>query len=237
MENLHTVNVPSGPKSGLNYQTGIKTEDLTFAQLQAKKDNLESEIRALGSVLDSHNVDMKTPLLTTDGFPRADLDVSLIRTTRARINCLLNDLKELMVIIEQRIHAHFDKLSKDDTLEEPSCLTADKSEPVLNLESSLHLKESLPPFAKVNSIVDESPAASAGLQVGDLIKNFGYVNITNHDGLKRLSECVQGSENQDVQVIILRPLDSLQRKELTLTLRPTQDWGGKGLLGCHVLPL
>ncbi|POS85012.1 hypothetical protein EPUL_002446, partial [Erysiphe pulchra] len=195
MKNLHAVTVPSGPKSGWNCQTGVKTEDLTFAQLQAKKDNLESEIRALGSVLKSHNVDMKTPLLTTDGYPRADLDVALIRTTRARINYLLNDLKELMEIIEQRLHAHFAQLSKDNTSEEPSCLHADKPEPFLHSDPSLHPQESLLPFAKVSSIVDKSPAASAGLQVGDLIKSFGYVNISNHDGLKRLSECVKGNEN------------------------------------------
>lgn len=60
--------------------------------------------------------------------------------------------------------------------------------------SSQAPQPSRPPFAKVNSVVSGSPAESAGLKAGDLIRNFGYVNHTNHDGLKRVGECVQGNE-------------------------------------------
>jgi len=52
MENLHAPTVPSGPTSG-PVTNGIETAGLSFAQLQTKKDNLEAEIRALSSVLDS----------------------------------------------------------------------------------------------------------------------------------------------------------------------------------------
>lgn len=66
---------------------------LSFAELQLKKDNMEAELKALSGVLDSvscgrlpvmvphstngsqHRVNMDTPLLTPDGFPRADIDV------------------------------------------------------------------------------------------------------------------------------------------------------------------
>jgi 26S proteasome non-ATPase regulatory subunit 9 len=50
------------------------------------------------------------------------------------------------------------------------------------------------PFAKVNSVVADSPADTAGLKAGDEIRNFGYVNKSNHDGLKKVAECVQGNE-------------------------------------------
>jgi hypothetical protein len=53
MENLHAPTVPSGPTSGLASTNGIHTSGLTFPQLQAKKDNIEAELRALGSVLES----------------------------------------------------------------------------------------------------------------------------------------------------------------------------------------
>ena len=53
MENLHAPTVPSGPTSRLGHTNGIQTDGLTFAQLQAKKDNIEAEISALGSVLES----------------------------------------------------------------------------------------------------------------------------------------------------------------------------------------
>jgi hypothetical protein len=52
MENLHAPTVPSGPSSGPT-MNGAQTNGLSFSQLQAKKDDLEAEIRALSSVLDS----------------------------------------------------------------------------------------------------------------------------------------------------------------------------------------
>ena len=52
-----------------------------------------------------------------------------------------------------------------------------------------------PPFAKVNTVAANSPAEQAGLKSGDQIRNFGYVNLANNDGLKKVAECVQGNEN------------------------------------------
>jgi 26S proteasome non-ATPase regulatory subunit 9 len=56
MENLHAPTVPSGPTSGPAGTNGIQTSGLSFAQLQAKKDNIEAEIKALGGVLESVRV-------------------------------------------------------------------------------------------------------------------------------------------------------------------------------------
>jgi len=55
MENLHAPTVPSGPTSA-PITNGDLSSGLSFAQLQAKKDNIEAEIRALSSVLDSVRV-------------------------------------------------------------------------------------------------------------------------------------------------------------------------------------
>lgn len=52
MENLHAPTVPSGPTSA-PLTNGTNTNGLSLAQLQAKKENIEAEIRALSSVLDS----------------------------------------------------------------------------------------------------------------------------------------------------------------------------------------
>jgi hypothetical protein len=52
MENLHAPTVPSGPTS-TPLTNGTNTNGLSLAQLQAKKENIEAEIRALSSVLDS----------------------------------------------------------------------------------------------------------------------------------------------------------------------------------------
>lgn len=105
MENLHAPTVPSGPTTSASTTNG-NARQLSFAELQHKKDNLEAELKALGAVLDSvrgilymfmffslklirrkHGVNMETLLLTRDGFPRADLDVA--QSTRHTHNSLI----------------------------------------------------------------------------------------------------------------------------------------------------
>jgi 26S proteasome non-ATPase regulatory subunit 9 len=168
-----------------------------------------------------------------------------VRTTRARIIHLRNDYKDLMAVIEKHLHEHFASLDDDD--ERVAAVSADTST----------LRDSVPetldrPFAKVNSVVDNSPASTAGLKPGDLIRNFGYVNVDNHDNLRKVAECVQGNEGvgtnivgvecgadgwqQNILVKVSRTVGG-STQELRLTLVPRRDWGGRGLLGCHILPL
>ncbi|KAL8377802.1 hypothetical protein RB595_008471 [Gaeumannomyces hyphopodioides] len=163
MSNLHAPTVPSGPTTAP--ATNGRAGHLSIAELQRKKDNLEAELKALGGVLESHNVDMSTSLLTPDGFPRADLDVAQIRTTRARIIHLRNDYKDLMTVIEKQLHEHFASLD-DDEVGSSSATAFAMAEPLPD-----SAPEALdPPFAKVNSVVDGSPANSAGLKQNVLVK-------------------------------------------------------------------
>jgi 26S proteasome non-ATPase regulatory subunit 9 len=53
------------------------------------------------------------------------------------------------------------------------------------------------PFAKVNSVVENSPADTAGLRIGDTITKFGWVDWTNHQNLARVAEAV--SQNEGVR--------------------------------------
>ncbi|KAG9238772.1 26S proteasome non-ATPase-like protein regulatory subunit 9 [Amylocarpus encephaloides] len=233
MENLHAPTVHSGPTSGPSGTNGIQTSGLTFAQLQAKKDNIEAEMSALGGVLESNGVNMNTRLITPAGFPRADIDVAQIRTTRSRIIRLRNDHRALMNVIEKHLHEHF---ARQAELEAAVELTDGTSGVETSIPSTQAPLPFVPPFAKVNSVVDRSPADSAGLKAGDEIRSFGYVNHDNHDDLKKVGECVADNERRDILVKISRP-GTPRRLELQLTLIPRRDWGGRGLLGCHILPL
>ncbi|KAI1152186.1 hypothetical protein F4825DRAFT_420284 [Nemania diffusa] len=230
MDNLHAPTVPSGPSSRPLANGNVK--QLSFAELQQKKDNMEAELKALGGVLDSHGVNMETPLLTRDGFPRADIDVAQIRTTRSRIIHLKNDYKDLMNAIEKHLHEHFASLQGTDNVG-PTPTPANRATMMGDtLPETLEV-----PFARVNSVVANSPAEAAGLKAGDEIRNFGYVNKNNNDGLKKVAECVQGNEEQRVLVKITRRGDSGTQQELQLYLTPRRNWGGRGLLGCHILPI
>jgi len=97
-----------------------------------------------------------------------------------------------MSVIEKHIHEHFARQADSGVPEEPTTNGHALSTEIPS--SSRTPQASGPPFAKVNSVVAGSPAESAGLKAGDEIRNFGYVNHTNHDGLKRVGECVQGNE-------------------------------------------
>ncbi|KAI5466797.1 hypothetical protein BGZ63DRAFT_418550 [Mariannaea sp. PMI_226] len=229
MANIHAPTVPSGERSSA--VTNGNAGHLSFQELQRKKDNMEEELKALGGVLDSHGVDMNTPLVTRDGFPRADLDVAQIRTTRTRIIRLRNDYKQLMTQIEEFLSKHFASLDDSD---EASALGAGNAQPILPDSEPEPLD---PPFAKVNTVAERSPAEAAGLKPGDEIRNFGYVNRSNHDNLRKVAECVQGNEGNAIFIKVSRAVGVARREELRLTLTPRKDWGGRGMLGCHILPL
>jgi len=98
-----------------------------------------------------------------------------------------------MNVIEKHIHEHFARLAENGANEEVEG-TAATSRTASSISNTAAAQPSGPPFAKVNSVVAGSPAESAGLKAGDEIRNFGYVNYTNHHGLKRVGECVQGNE-------------------------------------------
>lgn len=54
-------------------------------QLIKQKEQIESQIQEYEAILRSHKVGMKTPLVDSDGFPRADIDVYAVRTARSHL--------------------------------------------------------------------------------------------------------------------------------------------------------
>ena len=131
---------------------------------------------------------MNTSLTTFDGYPRADIDVAQIRTTRARIIRLKNDHKALMGKLEVAVQEQFAvaKTAEGRISEHVQSTEGAASSSSGGIE---------PPFAKVNSVTPRSPAESAGLQVGDKVVRFGTANWTNHERLSRVAVVVQESEN------------------------------------------
>lgn len=193
------------------------------------------------------------------GLNDLPLLLQTVRMTRARIIHLRNDYKDLMYKIEKHIHEHFASLAENGNDAADGAgdgAAAAATEPTVRDYVPPALDET---FAKVNTVAGNSPAATAGLQPGDLIRNFGWVNGANHDGLKKVAECVQGNEGvsanlfpglgrtgmssltkrqqRAIIVKVSRLSAAPSQREQSLTLVPRRDWGGRGLLGCHILPL
>jgi 26S proteasome non-ATPase regulatory subunit 9 len=171
----------------------------------------------------------------------------LVRTTRARIIRLKNDYKGLMALIETGLHEHHARMAEHAQHNPAAAQAASRAAPAA-IEA---------PFAKVNSVVAASPADVAGLRVGDTITKFGWVDWTNHERLSRVAEAVSQSEGVGVPAAVytecwpvangaqlpitvkaLRPSASGGPAEaMQMQLTPRRNWGGRGLLGCHLLPL
>jgi hypothetical protein len=92
-----------------------------------------------------------------------------------------------MAIVERFLHEHFASV-------EEGVGTLTDSDVTGSLISDSQPETLDEPFAKVNSVAPNSPAEAAGLKPNDEIRNFGYVSRANHDGLKKVAECVQGNE-------------------------------------------
>jgi 26S proteasome non-ATPase regulatory subunit 9 len=178
-------------------------------------------------------------------------DQRTVRTTRARIIRLKNDYKEVMALIEKGLHAHHARMA-----EQAQNNPAAASNVHTGLAPAPAPLEA--PFAKVNSVVAGSPAEEAGLRVGDTITKFGWVDWTNHERLSRVAEAVAQNEGVSEYVLVktcwgLYHANSAQLPIAVKTLRPStpggpaetvqmqltprRNWGGRGMLGCHLLPL
>lgn len=108
---------------------------------------------------------------------------------------------------------------------------------------------------------DESPASTAGLQVGDLIVEFGTLKSDNFTNLTMLATVAESSKNENMRVkvirngelktLLLKPRAWSGRRNTLFCLKCCLDHKslcfvklfftfssiGRGLLGCHVRPV
>lgn len=187
--------------------------------------------------------------IAAEGYPRADVDLFLVRTTRQQIIRLQNDLKAKMRELDDalvRVHSFGPGVLGPGRSSKPA--------PPAPSPSALP-----PPFAEIDAVTPGSPAAAAGLLVGDRIAIFGSLGAG--DGaragespappllptLAQLGQVTRESEGRALRVVVVRraaaaggaaggdaAAGAAGAVELTLT---PQRWAGPGLLGCHVVPV
>ncbi|XP_011309988.1 26S proteasome non-ATPase regulatory subunit 9 [Fopius arisanus] len=201
----------------------MKMEDARarLLPLMKEKDKIEAELAELKIILDKNHVGMDESLVDSEGYPRADIDVYEVRHARVKIIRLQNDHKAMMQRIETGLVEMYSMARQSPT----STSSSPRVDPV---EDNSTPGE---PFVQVNLVSPGSPAALAGLCVDDLVIEFGSINSQNFKSFKDFGEVVNHSLNKSVIVKVKRRNDYV-----VLTLVP-KPWAGKGLLGCHIVPL
>ncbi|KAJ7366891.1 hypothetical protein DFH08DRAFT_835794 [Mycena albidolilacea] len=181
--------------------------------LMLQKDDIESQLQYQAGILSLNNGStMNSPLIDAEGFPRADIDIYAVRNARQRIIELRNDLAAVMNNLSLALQSVYDPaLAPPDP---PQSITESK------------------PFAKVDGVSPGSPAAEAGLQREDLVVKFGSLTQQSFSSssLKPLVDVVAAHENRSIPLKVLR-----SEQFVFLSLTP-KVWGGRGLLGCHIVP-
>lgn len=191
------------------------------------------------------------PLVDSEGFPRADIDVWDVRVKRGRLACIETDHGEIMKRIEklvQEIHQEA-KLKGAFRTPAPAPATAASSSstaatapvPMQVVEEG----ETQPPttatprkhvaFALIDQVFRSSPAEEAGLKEGDLLVEFGSVDAENHANFSAIVQLVQDSVGRPIRVVVRRK-EGTGSNYVTLSLTP-HTWSGRGLLGCHLSAL
>eukprot|EP01128_Nolandella_sp_AFSM9_P011204 TRINITY_DN7923_c0_g1_i1.p1 TRINITY_DN7923_c0_g1~~TRINITY_DN7923_c0_g1_i1.p1 ORF type:complete len:265 (+),score=70.65 TRINITY_DN7923_c0_g1_i1:64-795(+) len=232
-----------------------------------ERDRLEKEIAELVSVLTGPGgLGFHGGLIDKEGFPISDVE-KIISTRQARNQLAMkrNDLRDLSELLEYQLldlHARakaekeaklasqttpsastststFTSTSTSSTSTTPSSTvtpTSD-SEASSTSPSSQPSPEPLPPaFARVNSVAPSSPASESGMREGDLVFAFSSVTASNHNNLKAIPTVVK--EGMPITVRVVRPSSSSPSSSevVRLSLLP-RKWEGRGLLGCHLLPI
>lgn len=187
---------------------------LDLNALIVSKNNVEDEIESQAAILRANNSTLNSPLTDEDGFPRADIDVWAVRHARVRIIRLRNDLSSLVDKIAIALeHLH---------TSQSAGVTTDGETPL----------PSLLPFAKVDAVAPHSPAQLAGLCPGDLIVKFGPLTAGNLSGsLQLIAQQVEQHENRPILLSVAR-----DNQIITARLTPQRGWGGRGMVGCHIVP-
>lgn len=202
-------------------------QQMSFKDLSMLKADLENELSKQFDLLASHNADMSTPLTTSEGFPRDDLDLVSIRLLKRNINILRNDLKDVLERLTEVMSSQFQPATSQfqpATSPAPAATSNQDSSQVSDQDSSIA-------FARVTGVKNGSPSHVAGLQLDDLIIQFHTVHAANHDQLRNISRTVIKNLNNELKIKIKRADDIL-----LLSLVP-QAWDGAGLLGCKLVQI
>ena len=222
----------------LSLKQNIEERRKAMMKLMKEKDQIEKEILDLTEILETPPMPgVKGPLVDSEGFPRADIDLFEVRRYRNRLACLQTDHCNLMKEIEkglESLHSDYIQHNMKDEEVKTSATSANtlKMGDLKIEDGSQSAKQEVKiPFAWVSDVISESPAQKAGLKLGDAIYRFGEVDHSNHENLGAIVELVKRSLNNTIKIKVLRKNIMGSSEDIEIDFVP-HEWGGRGYLGC-----
>lgn len=185
-----------------------RLDELALSEVLQLKAAIEQELEKHFGALKSQGLDLSSPLITEDGFPREDIDVLQVRLTRRYLNMLRNDLRNVIDRSHLLLNNHF---QASNPAEQPR----DSSSTV--------------PFALIYDILPNGPLHVAGALENDKLIAIAHVNATNHSNLSLLQKTIRENENVPLPIRVQR-----NEEVLDLTITPSRQWNGPGLLGARL---
>ncbi|KAI3626262.1 hypothetical protein CBS9595_001623 [Malassezia furfur] len=195
---------------------------------------------------------MTSPLVDADGFPLPGLDIAAIRTARQQIRMLTNDRQKIDAQLKTLLECALGQKHRTDpapatgnvvrttsaaqTTRAPMAVDAPTAASVSTDDDTRHADTPVvqPRPIAVRSVSPESPAAAAGLKAGDTLTAFGDLQHVTSAHFSQLASQVR--DGVSIPVGVERVADDGRKLYLTLTLTPSSSWGGRGMLGCHLVP-
>ncbi|KAK1924301.1 hypothetical protein DB88DRAFT_277182 [Papiliotrema laurentii] len=207
--------------------------------LMQRKEEIEKAMDELRNVLASHGTNTSTPLVDPEGYPRGDIDIYAIRHARSALAHLVTDLRTVNDLLPNALALAFQaNPAASSSSSEPAPSTKvngvnGHGPSVVRGGAADDMPEAWPEraIARVNSVALNSPAAEADLRAEDLIHSFSGVTSTHPGGLQAIGALVQQSEGTTLTILVLRGTERIR-----LRLTPRTGWGGRGSLGCHIVP-
>lgn len=209
-------------------------------RIDGERTAIEEEISGALAVLGP--VGMEKALVDSDGFPRSDIDLYSVRTARQRVVMLRNDLKAKMHELDAALtllHSFGPGILGPS--KPPAATAASSTAASANAASFAQLQPlsveylSLPPFAVIDDVTAASPAAAAGLRIGDRIVEFGHLGglpggeppaegVTGAarpvPSLTEVGAATRSSEGKPMRVVVLRQ-DNTSKSAASAPAAPT----------------
>lgn len=213
-----------------------------LARVAADKAAAEADVEAASSRLRASGVGMSEPLIDADGFPRSDVDVHAARADRHTAIVRMNDVKAATKRADellQQLHAAARQAGvvSGGAPRAPATTANRAPPPRAPAGAPASTTQVNVPFAIVRDVAPGSPSADAGLAVGDRVVSFGSVAARGADGAAAALAAVPAA--LEAAVVASSTLDVTVLRAgapVTVTLAPRQGWGGRGALGCHLVP-